>query len=465
MKKTYHKYILILMVGSIMMSCSSLDINDLNKGEEETFFVDRKSAEMAVSGAYTLARRAVLKDASWAMYSDIRSGMLTLNGPEQDDFLHQQLNSSQALFNTLKDWSRFYHAITQCNVVMEKVPEIKELITDEEKKQIVAEARFVRAMMYFHLVRIWGDVPLVTNTGQIDAMPKKDQSEVLALAQSDLEKALADLPAIYLDPSGDEDQTTSRYRATKGACYALLAHIHTWQGNYTEAALAVDNVINLEVYELTEGSLLQHVSNGGTPENIFSFNKLQNLTSDFELSENQANVFDDQIYYNGKVRPRIAAMSYQQINALFSGSDVRRAKYFSVDDVNETVEFRKISNTATVSSGMLRYADVLLLGAEANADADPAKAEALLNQVRNRAGLADYDVSLDGELKDAILTERRRELYGEGHDFFDLIRFEKVSEKVINISPADIRDGILLWPVSPEAFTNNALMTQNPFWN
>ena len=108
---------------------------------------------------------------------------------------------------------------------------------------------------------------------------------------------------------------------------------------------------------------------------------------------------------------------------------------------------------------------MLLLGAEATMETDPAAAEAFLNQVRNRVGLLDYVELDDGALKEAIFTERRRELFGEGQDFYDLVRFGKVSEKVSTISPADVRDGIIYWPISNGAFTNNALMTQNPFWN
>ena len=455
----------MFVAGLTIVSCGTLDINDLNKGEEETFFEDRESAEMAVSGAYVLARRAVLENASWAMYSDIRSGLLKLNGPEAEDFNYQQLNSNQALLSQLRDWGRFYKAITQCNVVIEKIPEIREFITADEKKQFVAEAKFLRALLYFNMVRIWGDVPLVTNTEQIDAMPKKAAADVLTTAVDDLNSALNDLPPVYQTPSGEEDKVTTRFRAAKGACYTLLAHIYAWQGIYASTLEAVNNVVGLAQYELHAGGFIQNVFTGNSNENIFGFSAYQGVNDDFEFSESDADIFDQDIYYNGKILPRVQPLSYAAINAMYSGSDVRRSKYFSIDDVAETVEYRKVASSSIISSAFLRYSDVLLLGAEATMESDPAIAQGFLNQVRNRAGLADYDPLEDGELINAVLAERRRELYGEGQDFFDLVRFGKVSEKVANISPADIRDGIIQWPVSLEAFSNNALMTQNPFWN
>ncbi len=447
------------------ISCDTLDVNDPNKGEEDTFFVNRKSAEMAVSGAYVLARRATLERSSWAMYSDVRSGMLKINGSEYEDFHEQSLNSPQALFADLRDWGRFYDAITQCNVVIEKVPEIHEFITSEEQAQFVAEAKFLRALLYFNMVRIWGDVPLITKTDQIDAMSRTPQTDVLEAIINDLNVAMDDLPAIYLTVDGEDDQFTSRVRATKSAANLLLAHIYTMLGNYPLVLSAVNEIVDTEYYELRDGGFIQNVFSGITEETIFSFVAVQSTNDDFELSRVDRDVFNDDIYYNGKVSPRVEAMPYAAINALYSGADIRRSKYFSIDDVAESVELRKITSTTIVNAGFLRYADVLMLGAEATMESDPVASEAFLNQVRNRSGLANYDIALDGPLKDAILTERRREFYAEGHDFYDLARFAKLSANVANISPADVRDGIAQWPLSSGAFDNNAMMTQNSFWN
>lgn len=459
------KLALLLSLWLPVVSCNTLEINDLNKGEEEDFFTTRESAFMATSGAYVLARRAIVTEASWAIYSDIRSGLLRLNGPEAEDLYNQELHSSQALFRTLKDWGRFYKAITQCNVVIEKVGDIKDFLTQEEKDTMIAEARFLRAFLYFNMVRIWGEVPLVTKTSQIDAMPKSPQIDVLDFLITDLTGISAALPEAYLTPNGDEDVSSSVFRGTRGASLALLAHIHAWKGNDAETLTAVNEVIAMQRYQLHNlENDLSRVFQGTTEENIFAFSPIQNFNSDFEFQDMNSDLLNDQIFFNGKVLSRIETLGYAGVTALYSGSDARRGKYFSVDDAGETVSYRK-SNFPLVNSGFFRYSDLLLLAAEATMDTDPSASQDFLNQVRNRAGLVDYVEADDGNLKDAILTERRRELFGEGHDFFDLVRFGKVSEKVATISPAEVRDGIIYWPVSNEAFENNALMTQNPFWN
>lgn len=459
------KLALLLSLWLPVVSCNTLEINDLNKGEEEDFFTTRESAFMAISGAYVLARRAIVTEASWAMYSDIRSGLLKLNGPEAEELHNQELHSSQALFRTLKDWGRFYKAITQCNVVIEKVGDIKDFITQEEKNTMIAEARFLRALLYFNMVRVWGEVPLVTKTSQIDAMSKSPQTDVLDFLVTDLSAISSVLPEAYLTPNGDEDVSSSIFRGTKGASLALLAHVHAWKGDYVQSLAVVNDLIAMDRYRLHDlENDLSRVFQATTEENIFAFSNLQNFNSDFEFQSMNADLLNDQIFFNGKVVSRVEPMDYQGVTALFSGADARRGKYFSVDDASESVTYRK-SNFPLINSGFFRYSDLLLLAAEASMETDPATSEGFLNQVRNRAGLADYVEADDGTLRDAIFTERRRELFGEGHDFFDLVRFGKVSEKVATISPAEVRDGIIYWPVSNEAFENNALMTQNPFWN
>ncbi|MEQ6120492.1 RagB/SusD family nutrient uptake outer membrane protein [Reichenbachiella sp. MALMAid0571] len=459
------KLSLLLSLWLPVVSCDTLEINDLNKGEEEDFFTTRESAFMAISGAYVLARRAIVTETSWALYSDVRSGLLKLNGPEAEELYNQELHSSQALFRTLKDWGRFYKAITQCNVVIEKIGDIPDFITQEEKNNIIAEAKFIRAFLYFNMARIWGDVPLVTKTSQIDAMSRTSEVNLLDFLITDLTAISAVLPDVYLTESGDEDFSSSITRATKGACYALLAHIHAWNGNYPLSLEAVNNLINLERYELHDlANDLSRVFEGNTIENIFVFSALSNFNSDFEYQDLNSDMFNDQVFFNGKLLSRIDPPTYSEVNALYSSSDARRTKYFSINDGTETVSYRK-GNFPLVNSSFFRYSDILLLGAEATMVTNPSASEDFLNQVRNRAGLPDYVELDDGALEEAIFTERRRELYGEGQDFFDLVRFGKVSEKVSTISPADVRDGIIYWPISSEAFDNNALMTQNPFWN
>jgi len=459
------KLSLLLSLWLPVVSCDTLEINDLNKGEEEDFFTTRESAFMAISGAYVLARRAIVTETSWVLYSDVRSGLLKLNGPEAEELHNQELHSSQALFRTLKDWGRFYKAITQCNVVIEKVGDIPDFITDEEKANIIAEAKFLRAFLYFNMTRIWGDVPLITKTSQIDAMSKTPQIDLLDFLITDLTAIAAVLPDVYLTDSGDEDFSSSITRSTKGACYTLMAHIHAWKGNYSLALEAVNDVVELQRYQLHSlENDLSRVFEGNTFENIFMFSSLLNFNSDFEYQDLNSDMFNDEVFFNGKLLSRIDPPSYGDVNALYNTSDARRTKYFSINDGAETVSYRK-GNFPGVNSSFLRYSDVLLLGAEATMESDPATAEAFLNEVRNRAGLLDYAELDDGPLKEAIFAERRRELFGEGQDFFDLVRFGKVSQEVSTISPADVRDGIIYWPISNEAFLNNALMTQNPFWN
>ncbi len=448
----------MLLCVAFVASCGSLDINDLDKGEQEAFLVDRASASNTLGGAFVLARRAITTNSSWIMYGDVRSGMVTINGPERTLFDHQKLNSNTELFQSLNDWKRYYDAIHQCDFVVEEVPLIESLITEDEIALIVAQAKYLRSLLYFNLVRIWGDVPLVSTTSQT-RIPRTDQTMVLDYIIADLEQVEEVLPAQYLDENGELDLEKQYKRPTKGAVYALLAHVQAWKGDKPAALQAVNNLIELDLYNLVPGRRLNTVLDGGfTEENIFGFFESTNINDDFEMGEFE-NLFQKSIFFQGVVSNRLEPLAFEKLDALYESSDLRRSEYFSVNDVSFEVRMTKESN----GSSLFRLADILLLGAEASAESDPTASRNFLNQVRNRAGIADFDGS-DEELPAAILDERRRELYAEGHDFFDLMRFGKVAEKVRNITPSHIRDGIVYWPLAQVAFANNPSIQQNPFW-
>jgi hypothetical protein len=322
------------------------------------------------------------------------------------------------------------------------------------KKRYVAEAKFIRAMMYFNLVRFYGGVPLVTaETTSLEnvELPRAKVEDVYALIESDLKEGEATLPKSYTGADIG--------RATQGAAKGLLAKVYlTRAGNttsspfWTQAAAKAKEVMDLGVYDLWANYAdVFDLRNKGGRESLFEIMYLTDVLGNAHTT-----------YWAPRSDPRVPGTGFGTIRPTkslwdqFGPNDKRRDVTFLTSYVNPsnsatvnlTIESEnfatavsfwkladlssKVYNGGGKSFPYMRFAEILLIYAEALNEVNSPTAEAYtaINRVRSRAGLSDLGGLSKDQFRDAVLKERRVELAFEGHRWFDLVRTGRLIDAV-----------------------------------
>lgn len=491
---------LLLTLGVVSSCHDILNQEPINAVTQKQFWRNNNDAQLAVTSIYSILRNSLsglnrsdvptsARGSAWGdymIYGDSRTGDWVNPADNDSDWKNIIANNLRA-FPTLRDlhnWRLFYRVIEECNLVLENVPGIAQNITDEQKKLAMAHAYFVRGFVYFYMVRIWGDVPLNLESENIEPLGRTDMKIILEQAADDLRQSLEDLPAQYFS-DGVPDRCKSKTTATSGAANAVLAHVYMWQGEYAKAVEAIDQIQKSEVYRLLDTEEFRELFDDGcSDEGIFE------IFYSFETGE-------DIGYYGSAVNWYFVRPFTSRENGSFGIpkskiletytdlSDKRIPQFFMsigpepdyeinsnplANDENRIMfaKYQKAPNfTARYDHNIMlfRYGGILLLRAEAAARiGDTADALLHMNLVRQRAGLDDYTNTNQDQLIDEILQERRRELTGESHRFYDLMRNGILHKFTGFVSEDDEKNGAAFWPVADEAFLNNPSMTQNSFW-
>jgi hypothetical protein len=340
-----------------------------------------------------------------------------------------------------------YTGITRANYILEH----KDNIDFVGKDHILAEAKFLRAYYYFELVKYFGDVPLIIDKriGIEEALqiPRSPKAEVYAQIEKDFSEA-----AQVLNPIAAQ-----KGRATKGAALAFLGKVYLYQNKFSEAASTFDEVINSGSYSLIPNyNDLFSVANENNSETVFDVQYTGLEGGSYGclicLEGNAAVGFQGIRQYNGPVYGdgNSYNLPTQELYDAFSPIDPRRAA--TVLDIDAFIAAQPNASSITYAIGagghtgfynnkyikrqgeiglpdndltspvnyrVMRYADVLLMAAEAHYQlGNSSQAQILVNQVRTRAGIPGISVNSI----DKIYKERRYELSGEGLRFFDLVR-------------------------------------------
>ncbi len=375
-----------------------------------------------------------------------------------DDFSHTPVNG------TLTElWQAAYEGINRANYLHQyKTSNLAgETINFAGKDALYGEVYFLRAYYYFHLVKFFGDVPLFVDKrlglSESKTIGKASKAEIYKQIEIDLNNAIAVLPAIQIDKG----------RITKYAAQSLLGKVYLYQKKYDAAATILETVISSNAFSLVtdfSGMFLKAGENG--PESIFEI-QYSNSSPYYNWSyvnRGQGNHSVQQCGIRGingsAAMPYAAGWSTnlptQNLSAAYTTGDKRKegtvldieAYKTANPSYNITYQVAPYKNTGLYNqkylprkgetSGQIelnyennfrtiRYADVLLMAAEANNKAtapNDTKARTYLNLVRRRAfGDLLHDISASGNtLYLAILDERRLELAMEGERFFDLVR-------------------------------------------
>ncbi len=341
-------------------------------------------------------------------------------------------------------WKQHYKAITLANIAIARIPSIE--MDETLKARLLNEAKFLRGLLYFDLVRMFGRIPLLINEIESTTPEISEVDAIYAQIISDLTDA-ENLPV---------DQVDGRGRATKGAAKSLLAKVYLTLKDYEKCAVKTKEVIDLGVYGLFDDFVdIYKIANRGIKEAIFSvgFGDAGGKITFWEVSQFHVRLLPPALVNAGvttntlgwQVPTEDLAASYppadergpasvfNSFNETVAGTDynVPFDKYYFRKYWDVTVPGEFQAKESNQDFPLIRYADVLLMRAEAlNELGESGEAHDYLNMVRNRAGLDDLDGLSQTDFLDAVLEERKLEFAAEGHRWFDLVRTGKLETLV-----------------------------------
>ena len=390
-------------------------------------------------------------------------------------------------------WSDFYQGVFRANFLLTKLPEVP--MGDEARTRFTAEAKALRGIYYFNLVKMFRNIPLIIQpleASEFYSVPQADPAEVYAQIEQDLSEAMSNLPnTVSAEEAG---------RLTKGAVQAMLGKVYLYQGNNQQAAAELSQVNGTPGETSQYGyKLLDNFNDLWAVDNKFNTESIIEAAHTNASSSgwgNWGSGSDEGNTINVMVGPRSYVQITEEAPDLPSGwsfnpvlpelydllendprfeatvLDMKALEAAGAADylpgyqdtgyfLNKFIPTRSDVTTGTgepllnyrQNTYVIRLADTYLMEAEALGGTG-ARAQALLDAVRSRVGLPSVPVSLS-----AIAEERRRELAGEGHRFFDLVRTGRAADELASRGFTAGKNEIL--PI-PYRETQNTMITQNP---
>jgi hypothetical protein len=514
----------VLLCGSILLgptSCSDfLDEQDPSNLTPESFYTIPDHAEAAVAAVYDRMRfygeGAGIFSANWQMLEAVTGTATTETGQNSDLNNLYSLTYDGNTAHIVNWWNGLYRMVANANLALDKIPGIAFLPpanTEAQKTKLIGEARFLRAWAYFNIVRLWGDAPLVTKpqtAASEDFMPTRTpQEEIYNLIVEDLLAAeAAGLPVS--ETSG---------RATQMAVKSLLSKVYLTMAGFplskgaSHYKLAADKALEVITYSKA------------TPANLSLFTTYKQVHQE-NLKNRQEHIF--MIQYNDAVAGNPLGDYYPNFKPVtFSGpggtgstvptttfynsyekGDLRTVDqegwfyttYFTNGDgarfeLGAPYVFKHFNQTSNGSQGvpgtrknnlnvpLIRYAEVLLIYAEAQNEVGGPVAEAYnaYKSIRDRAKLTTPAIGTftQASFREAVWRERWYEFAYEGITWFDMVRLRKVfNEKTkgfdnfvghlnLNVGAGvALQEKHLLFPLGIQEMKNNPKLTpQNPGYN
>ena len=503
-------FLLLLGVGfsMILVSCNDfLNVESKRIAKEDQQWSTLEDTRAALMGVYGLMRAALVENNAYWICGDLRGGDFSVSDRlDLQAVVDNNLNEPFPIMKEISNWRRFYAVINAASIFIEKAPgtfEKDKSYSEENLMLDIAQARVLRAFAYFNMVRIWGDVPLVTysyDNGSFPRMERTDASLVLSYAKEELENALTVLPfqlgsktSLYY---GKEGKDWQGILLNKLSVYAILAHIAAWEGNYlnaeTYAAYIMDNASRVEAKYIGVADLTS--SQGLFLTNSdWRVSRIVGLTFDHNESEASQNGHLEELTLAAPLVQKSTPDIYVSKDSLFSifnnvddqrfGIDSKSGKYYTsyvhnvesqypifskikvIQNGNPTTNDYAIFGSALVFS---RLEDITLLRAEALcAINQPEQALVHLNTIRTARGMSAVSYKKDfnsdkSKVIQAVFEERRKELMGEGWRWYDRIRQEKLLNNDTKLRKL-INEGGIYWPIDQDILTNS-MIEQNTYW-
>ncbi len=462
-KATFALMALILGVCAFLASCDKnlLNVQNPNAQTTGTFW---KTKEDAVKGTNAIYQILQL-DGSYVRFSnstaDLRGDDTKADSPwnEMTDCGNFSLPATSLQVGLI--WRVYYEGVYRANQVLENVPNID--MDANLKARLLGEAHFLRGLYYFHLLKFYHNIPLVLHTTQSQKdylVSQAPPDSVWMQIESDFSAAASALPETY--PSSDIG------RATKGAAEAYLGKAYLFTKQWQNAADEFKKVIDSGVYGLVKNyrdnfttadennkeSIFEVQFNrdvGGTetswqspPTPNWGQTQARTITyaptgfgwADIEPTKALFNAFQQDSTVDGKPDPRLRASLFYNypgetvygvpFKQEYQGADTNKVFWRKYE--SDTPGGSEIDGRSGINIRLMRYADVLLMYAEAennlgNTDA----AYTYVQMVRDRANLPDLRTEKPGmnqqQMQDQIAHERFLELNGEEHRFDDIVRW------------------------------------------
>ncbi|WP_294824463.1 RagB/SusD family nutrient uptake outer membrane protein [uncultured Flavobacterium sp.] len=417
-------------------------------------FNDRNTANAALANTYAKLRDTGLLS-GFAFGSPIALGLYT----DELNYYGGSGVNSEILYNNallptssiaLQDWNDSYHQIYCANAIIEGV-ERSSALSQADRDQFTGEALFIRALVHFYLVNVYGAIPYIETTDHTvnRVASRMPEADVYGKIVHDLEASLVLLPDQYSD--------VERVRPVKATAYALLARTYLYMGLWAEASNAASAVLNDTAYMLENDLDL-----------VF---RKESTSTIWQLRPGTigGNTYEASAFIFLAGPPPSLALDPSFVES-FVESDLRASHWVGVvTDGTDTWYYpnKYKLNMNTGASGeysiIFRIEEQYLIRAEARArQGELIGAVEDLNKVRNRAGLPDTTAISGDEIVAAVLHERRFELFTEyGHRFFDLKRTLQLDTALSGKPGWNSSDR--LWPLpESEMAANPNLNPQNP---
>ena len=507
-------YIVVLILVAGVTGCKKwLDLQPQDGIIKEEFWKTKEQVKAAVFGIYSSLQEPASGTYGRTNYIPALSELLFVWGEGRADNVApatftsnddiELVNVNIQPVNVNVNWRPFYRTINFCNTVIQKAPEVlanDNTFTQAELDHYISEALSVRALMYFYLVRSFGDVPLkltATLTDEdITPIAKSSKDSILNQIVKDLTEAEAKAVVTHGDRASDKG------RITKYSINAIQADVYLWMDRYADCITACDKVINSQKFGLIRGATV----NGPIIEyNSSWFNTLYfNGNSDegiFELQFDAQRLNPYFLMFSSSVARRWVAtpdLMDRVFSVDFTNSDNFdiRGDGASVRSATSTI-WKYVGATFTTLRNIdqsyahwffYRYADILLLKAEAlNESGLGQQSLDIIYNVRRRANaLAATDLTptpADKNLiQDFILQERSREFCFEGKRWYDVLRNAKrnnyqrlgillnmvslsVPSNMQQSAQAKMQDKNAHYlPIYLNELQTNNLLVQNPFY-
>jgi len=415
------KYIVPILACGLIITATSckkfLDLKPLDSYTENTFYVDEKGLQGGLVSCYDALQTDSLYGNNLLTLGEIRGDNVTDNDPGSGAGVRNQIEVfSETSANAILSgaWQGHYKAIYRANIILDRAPAIS--MADATKNQIIGQAKFIRALSYFNLTRLWGNVPLVLTvqkTAEARENTRATSAQVYQQIISDLTDAAAKLPATWAD--------AQRGKATSYAASALLAKVYLYQKNYN-MVISTLQPLATAIYAGTTLSLVP-----------------QTTTFPSGLKTSKDVIFAV-LYLNGGVKEAVNQDNRYRNNnntntitipqSIFETTDNRRALVAPTNIGIRPGKFNSAVSNSTEISGdfpVLRCADVLLMYAEALNEVAYGNVEAFkaLNAVRTNANATNKTAATllsQVDFRNAVYLERRLELALEADRWFDIVR-------------------------------------------
>jgi len=485
------KLIVFLTVISVagIYSCKKLDENPSSVIVASQFYKTASDASSAVNAVYSTLNSDAAGD--FPLYGR-QLNLLTENASDNQVYSPSNTNPDVRAMGTVtyissnsrvqKVWQQLYYGINRANIAIDNIPSVQ--MDTTVRARLIRESKFIRGLLYFNLVRLYGAVPLILhNPTTIDPtkllVGRTPVDSIYLQIVSDLKEA-TNLPKSY---SGAD-----LGRATGGAAHTLLAKVYLTRQDWTNALAQLNIVINggygyalfpnyYDAFQKATKNGKEHIFSAQFETNLGAVGSEQYLSLSFTS-------------FNTQTWP-IDVPADSSVYKLFSATDTRRAVTFYssvynaatgqtvvfnnpyVPYFNKFVDYSLTPLSTQAQSGInypvLRYADVLLMYAEAENELNggpTSDAYTAINQVRTRANVPNLTAGLSqSDFRDSLFLERRKEFIQEGHRWFDLVRqggtvLVDALHKIPAKSAASSKN--TLFPIPLVETQLNPKLTQNP---